>query len=196
MARPHTVEDEELLARLGCVFRDVGYEGASLARLAEAAGLQKASLYHRFPGGKAEMAEAVLASALGWFEASVFAPMRGEGAPADRLADVAAALDRFYSGGRQACLLNMLSAPRGEGPFEAAIKAAFRALVDAFAALARDGGIAPEDASVRAERVVMLLHGSLVLSRGLGSPKPFRAFIAHLPADLLGTPPAATGTRR
>jgi hypothetical protein len=32
----------------------------------------------------------------------------------------------------------------------------------------------------------MLMQGSLVLSRGLGSPEPFRAFLSALPDDLLG----------
>ncbi len=35
MARPQSVEDAEVMAKLSCVFRDVGYEGASLAMLAE-----------------------------------------------------------------------------------------------------------------------------------------------------------------
>lgn len=196
MARTQTVDDELLIARLACVFRESGYEAASLAVLSEAAGLKKASLYHRFPGGKQQMAEEVLAAAFAWFGDHVLGPLRGPGTPDARLARVSAALDRFYSGGRQACLLNVLSAPRGEGPFEAAIKSAFRTLIDAFAALARDAGLPATEAALRAERVVMLLHGSLVLSRGLGSPKPFRAFLAALPADLLGSAAESTGQNR
>ena len=50
MARPQSVQDQDLMQRLSCVFRDVGYDGASLSILSEATGLKKASLYHRFPG--------------------------------------------------------------------------------------------------------------------------------------------------
>lgn len=196
MARPASIDDDELLARLGCVFREVGYEGASLAMLSEAAGLQKASLYHRFPGGKKEMAQEVLSGALNWYGANIFAPLKGDGTPADRLAAVSRALDRFYSGGRQACLLNVLSAPRGQGPFEAAIRDALRALIEAFAALARETGLPPGEAKARAERVVMLLHGSLVISRGLDTRRPFRAFLSSLQADLLAQTATATGSRR
>ena len=188
MARPLSIDEDELLSRLASVFRDLGYEGASLAALSKGAGLQKASLYHRFPGGKQQMAEEVLAAALGWFSENVLAPLKGEGSAETRVAAVARQLDVFYSGGRKACLLNMLSAPRGsrDGPFSAAIRAAFEALIDAFARVAREAGHAPKAARKRAERAVMLMQGSLVLSRGLGSPEPFRAFLSALPDDLLG----------
>lgn len=51
---------EEVIAQLTKVFRQYGYEGATLARLSEATGLGKASLYHHFPKGKEEMAAVVL----------------------------------------------------------------------------------------------------------------------------------------
>ncbi len=187
MARPLSIDEDELLSRLASVFRDLGYEGASLAALSRGAGLQKASLYHRFPGGKRQMAEEVLAAALGWFSENVLAPLKGDASAETRVATVARQLDVFYSSGRKACLLNMLSAPRGkDGPFSAAIRAAFEALIDAFARLAREAGQTPRAARRRAERVVMLMQGSLVLSRGLGSGEPFRAFLSALPDDLLG----------
>ncbi len=53
------VTEEELLDRLTSVFRTHGFEGASLSLISKATGLQRASLYHRFPGGKEEMAKAV-----------------------------------------------------------------------------------------------------------------------------------------
>lgn len=184
--RPQTIDEDVLISRLAAVFRDVGYEGASLALLSAATGLQKASLYHRFPGGKREMAQEVLATARSWFAENVLAPLHSDGAPKARLAFVAEQLDGFYDGGRKACLLNMLSAPRlQDGPFSAAIKKALEALIEAFAKLARDSGHAPKAARKRAERAVMLLHGSLVLCRGLGGVDPFRAFLKSLPGDLL-----------
>ena len=51
---------EEAIAQLSKVFRQYGYEGATLARLSAATGLRKASLYHHFPKGKEKMAAAVL----------------------------------------------------------------------------------------------------------------------------------------
>jgi AcrR family transcriptional regulator len=194
MARPQSVEDQELITRLSCVFRDVGYEGASLALLSEATGLKKASLYHRFPNGKQQMAEEVLASALAWYEANILAPLRSSASPAERVAAVVRQLDGFYAGGQQACLLNMLASPRAElGPFSAAIKSAFEALISALSVVARDAGHDAKTARLRAERAVMLLQGSLVMSRGLGSSKPFKTFLVGLADDLIGA--SATGSR-
>ena len=186
VARPQSVDDDQLLGRLAGVFRDVGYEGASLAKLSGAAGLRKASLYHRFPGGKRAMAEEVLAGALGWMTANVIAPLSAEGAPRDRVALAAARLDGFYEGGNRACLLNMLAAPRvADGPFSPAIRGAYALLIDAFARPAADAGLGAVEARARAERAVVMLQGSLVLARGMGDPAPFRTYLAGLPALLL-----------
>ena len=187
MARTQTIPDSTLVDRLAPVFRDQGFEGASLSDLAKATGLQKASLYHRYPGGKAQMAEEVMAAALAWYEREVFVALRGPGSPRERLAVVAERLDSFYAGGRKACLLNMLGAPHEvESPFRAGISAAIDAIVAAFARLAEETGASPEVARNRAERVVMLLQGSLVMSRGLRSEKPFKSFLAMLPGEILG----------
>ncbi|MDZ4840887.1 MAG: TetR/AcrR family transcriptional regulator [Hyphomicrobium aestuarii] len=197
MARPQSVQDQDVMERLSCVFRDVGYDGASLAILSEATGLKKASLYHRFPGGKQQMAEEVLAAALSWYHENVLEPLRGDGPPAERIACVARQLDSFYSSGRQACLLNMLASPRAEtSPFSAAIKGAFEALIAAFTAVAHDAGHVPDLARSKAERTVMLLHGSLVMSRGLGSGEPFQAFLAGLAHDLIADTTAPTTSNK
>jgi len=61
MGRSASVDDAVLQARLLAVFRENGYAGAYLSTLSAATGLQRASLYHRFPEGKPAMAAAVLA---------------------------------------------------------------------------------------------------------------------------------------
>jgi TetR/AcrR family transcriptional regulator, lmrAB and yxaGH operons repressor len=185
MARPQTIDDDALIERLSHTFRAVGYEGASLARLAQGVGMQAPSLYHRFPGGKQQMAEEVLGSARDWFVERVFDPLAGDGTPSERVAAVVRALDEFYSEGKQACLLNLLSQPPSENsPFAEPIRMMFTALIEAFAGVARDAGVSKEEAQVRAARAVALLHGSLVLARGLDSSTPFRAFTASLASEL------------
>jgi AcrR family transcriptional regulator len=103
------ITKDEVLDRLTRVFREAGYEAATLSRLSQATGLVKASLYHYFPGGKHDMAAAVLGRANSWLESQVLAPLAGVGTPKERLEAMAVALDAYYSGGRDGCLLGLLS---------------------------------------------------------------------------------------
>jgi AcrR family transcriptional regulator len=154
--------------------------------LAKATGLQKASLYHRFPAGKEQMAREVLAAAGAWLEQHVLSVLKASGTPIDRLREVAKRLEEFYSGGRQACLLNMLSSPRtAQGPFSDAIRQMFEALITALAKPVVDAGIDRKIARQRAEQAVVKLQGSLVVSRGVSSTHPFRDFLAAFPREML-----------
>jgi AcrR family transcriptional regulator len=96
---------EEVIAQLTKVFRQYGYEGATLARLSEATGLGKASLYDHFPKGKEEMAAVVLKSMSDRLEASIIEPLRSSGEPVDRIRVMTKNVDKLYSGGKQSCLL-------------------------------------------------------------------------------------------
>lgn len=187
MARPSTIGDDELLNRLSVVFRDVGYAGASLADLSEATGLKRASLYHRFPGGKEQMAREVLRTAGEWVADHVLAALKSDAPPRQRISAMTVHLKSFYSGGKQACLLNMLSSAHiHDGPFTGQIKAMLEALIDGLSGLLMEAGFGEADAVARAERAVMLLQGSLVLSRGMGTTRPFHTFLATLPDELFG----------
>lgn len=186
MGRRPSLDDVELLQRLSHVFRDVGFEGATLAMLADATGLQKASLYHRFPEGKEQMAGEVLQDAATWLEENILAPLRGPGRPRAKLRALTRRLDEFYSGGRQACLLNMLSSSRNApGPFSRMIRGVFDAWVSTVTAFLVDAGVPRRVAERRAERTMILLQGSLVYARGVGSTRPFREFLKSLPDELL-----------
>src|ERR1051325_4011529 len=100
------VSDEVLMEKIAEVFRLYGYEGASIRLLSEAAGLERASLYHRFPGGKEEMAAAIIAQTCAWFEQNVFTPLRRGGAIRERLQCVASNLRDFYRRGTLRCVLD------------------------------------------------------------------------------------------
>ena len=187
MTRPPRIDDDTLLMRLSRVFRQEGYDAASLGRLATATGLQKASLYHRFPGGKAQMAREVLSAAHRWLDAHVLTPLRGDGPPAARIQAMIAELDRFYEGGTQACLLNILSSPpMGQVPFDDLVRTALEDWAAALATALRDHGLASAEAESRAWRALAQVQGSLVLARGLGTPTPFQDCLARLEGDLLG----------
>lgn len=187
MGRRTSVDDTQLLRRLEEVFRDVGYEGATLATLSEAAGLHKASLYHRFPGGKEQMAREVLQCTGQWLAVNVLEPLRSHDAPPSvRIAGMIRRLDEFYSGGRKNCLLNTLSTGGcAGGTFDRPIKDLIDAWVSTLSSVLMESGLDRSLARTRAERALVGLQGSLVVSRGLGTTRPFKDFLRGLSDDLL-----------
>lgn len=186
MARKALVEDDVLIERLSKAFRSVGYEAASLTMLSRVTGLKKASLYHRFPGGKEQMGSEVLQNARAWLVAHILQPLSGNGSPEERIAAMARELDHFYQGGAQACLLNLLSSPVScDGPFKTAIRQMFEAFVGTLEGVVAETGCPKRVARDRAERAVALIQGSLVMARGMGSTEPFRKVLKGLPSELL-----------
>lgn len=177
---------EAVVDRLLGAFRRFGYDAASLGQLSSASGLGRSSLYHYFPGGKEEMAGAVLDRVDQWVQEAVLSPLRASGTPERRLNQVIAALDHFYGGGTEACLLGNFVVGDARVAFQDQLSTAFHQLIDGLAQLARDKGIPAREARQRAEDAVVRIQGSLIVSRGLGDPSPFRRLLKQLPQDLLG----------
>jgi TetR/AcrR family transcriptional regulator, lmrAB and yxaGH operons repressor len=175
------IRDEDLLERLTRVFQDHGFEGASLSRISAATGLEKASLYHRFPGGKDQMAEAVLAHVGRWFLENLLAPLRETGPVAARIRETGRRIQTFYEDGQRSCLLDTLSLRDGSPALHDAVGRTYAAWRDSFAAAAREAGLAAALARRRAEEAIMGIHGALVLARATGDTKQFARAIARLP---------------
>ncbi len=176
---------EDAVARLVEVFRQYGYEGATLARLSRATGLGKASLYHHFPGGKEEMAAAVLDSLRHKLETGLLAPLRSKGDPSERLQAMARSVDAYYNHGQQACLLAMLALGEANGLFQAQIQQALNEWIDALAGVAVDAGVDTAIARQRAEDAILQIQGALILAKGLGDTAPFQRVLSALPENLL-----------
>ena len=175
-------ERADVVPLLAEVFREHGYEGASLARIGAATGLGKGSLYHFFPGGKAEMAAAVLDEIGGWFEREIYAPLR-DGADAGAAIDhMFAACEAYFRKGRRVCLVGAFALADTKDLFAAALADYFAAWVAALtAALTRLGTV---EASARAEAAVGGIQGAIVLSRALDRPEVFSRILEGLRRDL------------
>jgi AcrR family transcriptional regulator len=190
MPRPQTVQDDELLVRLAEVFRRTGFEGASLGALAEAAQLRRASLYHRFPDGKAQMAEAVL-NRVEMLLAEVLEPMRGMPDVTDGVAETARRIGDFYGGGLLPCVLDTLTLAGTPDSVRARAAAVATTWIDAMAAAAVRGGCPPDEARNRAEDAFARLEGGLVFGRLFEESTAFQRAAADLPRQLLGGSPPA-----
>ena len=156
---------DQLMGIVAEVFREHGYEGASLALIGEATGLGKGSLYHFFPGGKEEMARAVIAHIDDWFEDNVFAPLRDSSEPLAGIETMLAATDIYFRSGRRVCLIGAFALDEARDLFASQIRYYFGRWVTHLAdALAR-GGHAPAEALDLAEEAVAAIQGALTLAR-------------------------------
>lgn len=183
-----TLTDEQIVAILTDVFRTHGYEGASLQIIAKATGLARASLYHRFPRGKAEMAEAVMKRAQAWLEVEALAPLRDESlSPRERIGAMAKHLDAFYQSGQKSCLLDAMSIGEPGSSLCRLTKGALDLWTRELAATVVTAGFGPAEARDRAERALALIQGTLVMARVREDPAPFRQVLDELPEQLLRT---------
>jgi AcrR family transcriptional regulator len=174
-----------LLGQLYELFRRRGYDGVSIGDISAETGLGRSSLYHHFPGGKAQMAADVLAYARAAMEEAFFAPLASEAPLLERVTAMLAAVDRAYASGAQPCILASLLSASEDGPISSGLTRLLQDWVDAIAASLERGGAPPEEAKRRALKALALIQGGLVLARGLKDRSAFTEALAAA-ADALG----------
>jgi AcrR family transcriptional regulator len=166
-------ERQDVIPVLAEVFRRYGYEGASLTRITEGTGLGKGSLYHFFPGGKEEMAAAVLAHIDDWFQRNVYTPLRQAGSPREGLASMFDEVSRYFESGRKVCLVGVFALGNERDRFSQAVGGYFRDWASALAATLERGKMQAEPARALAEEIVGGIQGALVLARAWDDPQVF-----------------------
>ncbi len=179
------IAKSEIVSKLVPVFRQYGYEGATLSRISEATGLGRASLYHHFPKGKQGMAQAVLTYLNEGFDATILEPLRSSLEPIDRLKAMSESLSRFYNQGQDPCILATFSLGEGHDLFHLQVQQALKAWIELLTQVLTEAGLNEEQAQQRAEDTVIQIQGALVLARGLSRTDPFERILQALPEALL-----------
>lgn len=175
----------DLLDRLLLVFRDRGFEGATIAEIARATGLGKASLYHHFPGGKSEMAQTLVREVCAHLDRDVFAALQGKGGPRRRIQRMVEGMDQYLEGGNRNCLLGVFCLGGTRDRFAEEVSAKVNLWVGEIADVLIDSGVPRKDARRRARDFLIRIQGAIVISRALGTLKPYRQTIKRATQDLL-----------
>lgn len=170
----------EVVNRILPVFRSYGYDGASLTMLSKAAGLSRGSLYHHFPGGKQEMAQAVLARSGAAFSRLIIAPL-SHGAPADeKIAAMLSGVKNYYQGDPPICLMNSLTLGEGRELFSDSVAQA----VDAWHKALKNTLVSvmptPDAAGSKATMMIERIQGCLIIARVSGNREKFEDTIDEL----------------
>ncbi len=166
------------------LFRQYGYDGVSLAKIAQATGLGKASLYHHFPGGKDEMVETVLATLDQWLQQTALAALEGEGDAQTRLGRMGDRISTAYSQGQKPCMLAALMLGSAKDAFQPQVQNLLRRWMGAIAAVLTADGMDSTLAQERSEEALVAIQGALILARAMADTTIFERTLQRLPQQL------------
>lgn len=178
---------EDYVPILFSLFRQYGYDGATLSKISAATGLGKASLYHHFPGGKDDMVASILDHSESWLQENVLQLLASEGNPQARLQKMCDRINDLYAGGTQPCLLAILGAGTGRKVFHDRVKAVLTAWIEAIANVLIESGIDETLALKRSQDALIAIQGALIVSQSLDDATLFLRTIQRLPQVLLRT---------
>lgn len=187
MARPPLIGEADLIDLLMSVFREKGFDGTSIGDLSEASGLRRASLYHRFPNGKEEMAEAVL-NEVGKRFLWILQPMREDEDVARGIGETANRLVDFYGAGALSCVLDTMTLAGAPEKIREQARSLAQTWIDVMAEAAQRAGRQPGDAVLAARDAFLRIEGALVLGRVMGDHAAFVENIALMPKILMPGP--------
>ena len=166
---------ERMIRSAGVLFGERGFSATGLRDVVAHSSTPRGSIYHHLPGGKAELAQAVLERA-GDAASAAFAPQGG---------DPVALLHAFLDDWRQAlersdyragsAILAIALEPDEQTGARAAAAAAFARWADAFAATLQADGVRRKKAARLATLAVAAIEGAVVMARVRGDTQPLDA---------------------
>jgi len=176
----------EAVERLVEVFFEHGFDGASLKRIEGATGLGRASLYHYFPGGKSEMAWAVLEATDLWAAERLRKVALDADRPAEnRLREMLGSLDAVHAQAAQLSPSNAVGIGEARADFGGHVAGHYHGLVELMSGLMEACGLPREVALRRAWEFRVVWEGGLVCARVLDDMSLFRALMKQMPARML-----------
>jgi len=189
---PHGSTLDRLLGVTADLLRRHGHHAMSMADVASACGIRKASLYHHFPS-KDDLVAATLDRVRARFDDEILAPAFDRAAPPrPRLDRLLAATRAYFAVEAGGCLfVNLGCEGLGRDPrFAGRIAGYFDAWSRAWTALAADfGRDAPETIG---RDLTADLHGAVVLVQALVDDAPLARFVDRATLRLTAPSPAAT----
>ena len=169
------------------LLRQRGYTGTGFREVVELTGAPRGSIYHHFPGGKAQLAGEAVDYVGGLARDAIAAPL-AEGDPIRALRAFVGLwrADFERSDGRAGCpIVAVAVESHDEAPelLDSAARA-FDQWRTAFADCLRRAGVAPARANRLAALVVSAVEGAIILSRAERDPAPLLDVARELEATI------------
>jgi TetR/AcrR family transcriptional regulator, lmrAB and yxaGH operons repressor len=179
------IDKAQAVAAIAELFREHGYHGTSYAQIIKASGLGKGSLYNYFPGGKEEIAKAVLKQIDCWFEENIFAPLDTNQDPEKVLEKMFATVDTYFAGGQRICLLGSFALYDAKEPFSAEIKSYFQRWITALSTYLQKQGLSEQESRNLAYSAMVTIQGGLVMAQAINDTDIFTQAISEAKNILL-----------
>lgn len=167
------VDKEQALTAIAELFREHGYHGTSYNQIIKVSGLGKGSLYHYFPGGKEEIAKAVLQQIDCWFETNVFTPLKTNDSPEKVLGQMFATVNTYFASGKRICLLGAFALYDVKEPFAQEIKSYFQRWIDALKIYLQNQGLPLKESEQLANFAMIAIQGGLVMAQATNNTDIF-----------------------
>ena len=175
---------QALLEKLRRVFIQRGYDGATLAHLAQATQLSKATLYHHFPGGKTAMIDQLVRLSITELQQTTFAHLAANSAPHKKLRNLLNGFTTYTENGKTGCLLAVLSHHDANldelAPHQASIAAQFDDWRTMLVRTFEERGDKRKRAEREAANVLAQMYGALVTSRLHNDTQIFTQIMSRL----------------
>lgn len=164
----------KLVRAAAALFREHGYHGTGLAEVLTQAGVPKGSLYHHFPGGKADLAIASARWAGTWLAKQVDESFTRTDTMAAGIEALCAAIaELFDRTSWTACpISSTLLDGAASDPFRAAADEIFESWRSVFQKHAMQYGADPQTARLQADKLLFMLEGAWIVARAEGCSEP------------------------
>jgi TetR/AcrR family transcriptional repressor of lmrAB and yxaGH operons len=172
-------EKADVIPMVAEVFRELGFEGASMSKITTRTGISKGSLYYFFPGGKEEMAAEILAHVDAWFAGNVFEPLERD-EPHTAIQKMWREVDAYFRSCQRICLVGAFALDETRDRYAAMVCQYFKRWIDALCAALVRAGAAIETATAISEEAIGGIQGGLTLARALNDGEIFERTIAGL----------------
>ena len=174
MSHPHLSSDRALMiTQLYGLLRRTGYKGVTMEEIARSTGLAAADLEVQFPGGKPEIAQAVLHFAHTWIGDRIICALRQNAPFQDRLEEMLNAVQELYSGGREPCIVASMMVGAEDPELSETLSLLLIDWLAALRAALVEHGLAAQIAETKAAAIVGRIEGGLMLARALDAPRLF-----------------------
>lgn len=177
---PRTIaEKADIIPKLAEVFRQFGYDGASLSQITNATGLGKGSLYHFFPGGKQDMGKAVLDHIDDWFNTHIFVPLETAKSPAGAIENMFNQCTTYFKSGQRVCLVGAFALEDTRDQFADQIQTYFVRWVRSLQLCLQRLGHSEPLAQSEASHIVASIQGAIILARSTDDTAHFHSVIQN-----------------